>query len=72
MKGHKKRLIEYLEKNGSITTMEAIQELGNTRLSEYIRQLREDGYNIQNKHIQGENRFGEKTRFDRYILVKGE
>ena len=30
---HEGRLIEYLEKFGSITSLQAIQDLGNTRLS---------------------------------------
>lgn len=72
MKGHKQRLLDYLEKNGSITTLEAIQELGNTRLSEYIRQLRADGYIIKNEHQKGKNRYGEKVNFDKFVLVKEE
>ena len=68
MKGHKQRLLDYLKKKGSITTMEAIQELGNTRLSEYIRQLRVDGYVIKNEPQKGMNRFGEKVHFDKFVL----
>lgn len=68
MEGHKKRLLKYLEKHGSITTKEAIEDLGNTRLSEYIRQLREEGYIIKNVHQKGMNRYGEKVNFDRFVL----
>ena len=46
MTGHKERLLKYLQQNGKITTIEAIQKLKNTRLSEYIRQLRADAYVI--------------------------
>ena len=69
MKGHKARLINYLKENGKITTKEAIDKLGNTRLSEYIRQLREDGYVIKNVHKTGVNRFNEKTFYDEFVLV---
>lgn len=72
MVGHKKRLLEYLEEHGSITTTEAIHRLGNTRLSEYIRQLRADGYVIKNEPQKGMNRFGEKVHFDRFVLVKDD
>ena len=72
MRGHKERLIEYLEKNGSITSMEAITELGNTRLSATIYNLRKEGYNIVNERIKSKNRFGNKVHYDKYILVKGE
>lgn len=60
MKGHKERLLKYLQQNGKITTIEAIEKLRNTRLSEYIRQLRKDGYIINNIHKTGINVFGEK------------
>ena len=70
MTGHKQRLLEYLEKNESITTKEAIEKLGNTRLSEYIRQLRIDGYVIKNVHRKAKNRYEENTWFDEFVLVK--
>ena len=70
MKGHKQRLLNYLERKGSITTLEAIQELGNTRLSEYIRQLRADGYVIKNVAQTGVNRYGETVHFDKFVLDK--
>ena len=66
--GHKTRLLNYLNENGSITTLEAIKELGNTRLSEYIRQLRADGYIIVNQKCTSLNRYKEKVWYDRFIL----
>ena len=72
MIGHKKRLLEYLQKYGKITTKEAINKLGNTRLSEYIRQLRADGYVIKNIHKTGKNRFGETTHYDEFVLKTEE
>lgn len=68
MTGHKQRLLEYLKENKKITTMEAIQKLRNTRLSEYIRQLRKDGYIINNIHKKGINTFGEKCYYDEFVL----
>ena len=72
LKGHKQRLLNYLEQKGKITTMEAIQKLGNTRLSEYIRQLRKDGYNIINVNKKGKNRYGENVTFAEFVLVKNK
>ena len=40
------RVLDHLEKYKTITSWEAIQNYGITRLSEYIRQLRLDGYMI--------------------------
>lgn len=68
MTGHKERLLKYLKENGNITTMEAIQKLKNTRLSEYIRQLRADGYKIVNVDKKGINTFGEKCYYDEFVL----
>ena len=72
MTGHKERLLKYLQENGKITTMEAIQNLRNTRLSEYIRQLRADGYIIVNVHKKGTNVFGEKCNYDEFVLKEEE
>lgn len=68
MTGHKERLLKYLQQNGKITTIEAIEKLRNTRLSEYIRQLRKDGYIINNIHKTGINVFGEKCHYDEFVL----
>lgn len=72
MTGHKERLLKYLKENGKITTMEAIEKLRNTRLSEYIRQLRKDGYIINNIHKTGINVFGEKCHYDEFVLKEEE
>lgn len=67
----KNRILEYIKKYGSITTWEAITNLGCTRLSEYIRQLREE-YTITGEKINTMNRYGEKTFYFRYRLVEKE
>ena len=48
---HKTRLLSYLKTYKCITTLQAIKDLGNTRLSAYIFALRKDGYNIINDNI---------------------
>ena len=44
---HKTRLLDYLRNYGSITSLEAISALGNTRLSATIYVLNDEGYNIE-------------------------
>ena len=44
---HKTRLLDYLKNYGSITSLEAIRDLGNTRLSATIYVLKDEGYNIE-------------------------
>jgi len=75
--GNKKRLTQYdrvlmyLQKNKTITSLQAIDLFGATRLSAIIYDLRHDGYDIATETETGLNRFGEKTHFAKYIL-KGE
>ena len=63
----KNRILDYIKEFGSITTKDAFIDLGCTRLSEYIRQLRLE-YNIEDKWEKGTNRWGEITEFKRYWL----
>tara|TARA_R110000823_G_scaffold64657_12_gene151712 strand:+ start:2828 stop:3082 length:255 start_codon:yes stop_codon:yes gene_type:complete len=43
---HKTRLLQYLKDYGTITSLEAIRDLGNTRLAAYIFKLKKDGHHI--------------------------
>lgn len=70
-KSTKERVLDYIKEFGSITTKEAFVDLGCTRLSEYIRQLRLE-HNIADEWLKGTNRFGETTHFKRYWLEENE
>lgn len=63
----RERILNYIRDFGSITTFEAFTELGCTRLSEYIRQLRIE-YDIKDEWITSVNRYGEKVQFKKYWL----
>lgn len=67
----KERVLNYMLEFGSITTKQAFEDLGCTRLSEYIRQLRID-MNIDDEVLTGVNRYGEKVFWKRYFIRKGE
>ena len=64
----KKRILRHLMDYGTITSWEAIQEYGCTRLSGYIYLLRKDGYTITGVDEPFTNRYGEKSYFTRYRL----
>lgn len=66
----KERIERHLKECGSITQIEAAKEYGCYRLSEYIRQLREDNYNIVSNWQKGKNRYNEDTHYVKYELVK--
>ena len=61
------RVLNYIIQFGSITTKQAYDDLGCTRLSEYIRQLRKT-MTIDDEWEKGINRFGEKVEYKRYFL----
>lgn len=63
----RERVLKYMQDFGSITTYNAFIDLGCTRLSEYIRQLRED-HNIKDEWVSTINRYDEKVKYKRYWL----
>ena len=67
-KTQKERVLDHLKEQGTITSWEAIQNYGITRLSEYIRQLRRDGYVITSNWAENINRYGAKVRYVVYEL----
>ena len=66
---HYTRLLEYLKKHKTITSLQAIRDLGNTRLSATIFELRKDGYTIDSTDIPVPNRWGTKTMVAEYKLM---
>ncbi len=63
---YKDLILKHLQRYGSLTDIKARESIGTTRCSEYIRQLREEGYVITTEWRNGRNRFGRKTRFGVY------
>ena len=68
-KTYKELILKHLQRYGSITDLKARDYIGTTRCSEYIRQLRSEGYRIDLEWRKGRNRFGRKTRFGVYKYV---
>lgn len=62
-------LLEWLLKEGSITTYEAFMELGITRLSARIWDLKAEGWTIARECLTGKNRFGKTVKWYRYTLT---
>lgn len=67
----RERVFNYILDFGSITTRDAFNDLGCTRLSEYIRQLRQT-MDIDDTIETGVNRYGEKVHWKRYFLRSEE
>ena len=61
------RVLNYMLEFGSITTKQAFEDLGCTRLSEYIRRLRTRMI-IEDEIVTGINRYGEKVFWKKYYI----
>jgi hypothetical protein len=60
------RILEYIEQFGSITQIDALQDIGCMRLASRISDLRSMGYNIVSEIITVKNRYGETCHIKRY------
>lgn len=63
------RVLAYIEKFGSITQYEALQDLGVMRLASRISDLKKLGYPIKGEIVTVKNRFEEDCYVKRYSLA---
>ena len=63
------RVLAYIEKFGSITQYEAMQDLGVMRLASRISDLKKLGYPIKAEVVAVKNRFDENCHIKRYSLA---
>ncbi len=68
LSGKTMRVAEWLLEGKTITSMQAIQMFGATRLSAIIHNLRKYGYPIETNMIEAKDRYGEQTRFGEYKI----
>ena len=61
-------VLDWLKTHASISSMEAINNFGATRLGAIIFNLRKRGYNIETVMVDGRDRFGNKMTLARYYL----
>ena len=71
MRTNKTRLVlEHLKEHGDITSWEAIQTYGATRLASIICNLRKEGYDIETRMEAMLDRYGNECQYARYIYHK--
>ena len=67
------RVLQYIKDFGSITSLDAIRDIGCTRLSAAIWLLKnEDDIEIDNIFETSKNRYGELVSYARYYIVGSE
>lgn len=65
------RIIDYMERHGSITQFQALADCGVMRLASRISDLRKRGFEIESEMVTVTNRFGEPCRVKQYRLKEG-
>ena len=63
---------DHLLMYGNITSWEAIELYGETRLSDKILKLRQKGWDIRTLMIEGTDRNGNPSRYAKYVLKEGD
>lgn len=63
-------ILKYIEDFGSITPMQAIFDLGITKLATRISEMRKDGIQFQIDTVKSKNRYGKTVRFAKYSFPK--
>lgn len=62
------RVLSYIEDFGSITSLQAVQDLGCMRLASRINDLKRMGYPVRKRSVSAKNRYGETVYFAEYYL----
>lgn len=66
------RILSYLKKYKTITAKEALENIAVERLASRIHDMKERGIPVQDKFVNGVNRFGEPTRYKIYWIEEEE
>ena len=66
------RIIDYIQSFGSITTLQAFQDIGCTRLASRINDLKKMGYRFDTDTEKSKNRYGETVHYKRYRLAQSD
>lgn len=61
-------VLKYMRDFGSITSLQAMADLGVHRLAARISDLRESGYVISSRRVTAKNRYGKPVSFAEYRL----
>ena len=61
-------ILKYIHDFGSITTWQAMMDLGVARLASRIYDLKQMGYSFTKTRVNTKNRYGKPTHYDEYRL----
>ncbi len=69
-KSKKSEVLRHLQEKGSITSLQAIELYGATRLSDIVYKLKKEGYDIITEYNNTLDKYGNRCNFANYVLVK--
>lgn len=64
------RIVKYIKDFGSISTWQAMTDLGIARLASRVHDLKKKGYSFKVERINTFNRYGEKTYYFKYSFAE--
>lgn len=64
------RILQYIEENGSITSLDAMREFGCMRLASRMCDLKRQGYPVKVEMENSKNRYGEPISYARYFICR--
>lgn len=62
------KVLKYIRDFGSITSKQAMDDLGIMRLASRISDLKQAGYDVRSEFVTSRNRYGEAVSYKRYWI----
>lgn len=72
MRGQRNRVLTHFQTKGTLTSMEAFELYGATRLAAIVFDLRKMGHGIETVEVMGKNRYGEPCQYAKYVYLGKE
>lgn len=66
-KGQRAAILKHFKTKKSLTTIQAFELYGCTRLASVVFDFRKAGYDIRNVWLEVDNRYGESCRYVKYV-----
>jgi hypothetical protein len=64
-------ILDYINRFGSITPMQAFSDLGITKLATRVSEMKKDGITLKHESIKCKTRLGRTTHYTRYSFEEG-
>ena len=69
MKGQRSAILNHLQEHKTLTSKEAFELFGATRLSAIIHDFKDMGYQIVTVMVDGKTKFGDSCKYAKYYYI---